>query len=165
MTPANSSGLSTDGLAEADRTLAEPAVASQRPYATPNRSPVAHRPREGLTEDTTMAGVEACEQAFHDLAARLAGADEEHKRKASVDRSLTCRITDLNVVYSGQLRNGELQDIRVVERSDGQLRLTMSSDDLVRLVNSELNLVTAWATGRVRIEGRVFDLIKIRSLF
>lgn len=112
-----------------------------------------------------MAGVEACEQAFNDLAARLAAADEQHKRKVSVDRSLTCRLTDLNVVYGGQVRNGELHDIRAVERSDGQLRLTMSSDDLLRMVNGELNLVTAWATGRVRIEGRVFDLIKIRSLF
>ena len=112
-----------------------------------------------------MAGVEACEQALHELAARLAAADEEHKRKVAVDRTLTCRITDLNVVYSGHLRDGELQDIHLVERSDGQLRLTVSSDDLVNLVNGRLNIVSAWASGRVKIEGRVFDLIKIRSLF
>lgn len=112
-----------------------------------------------------MAGVEACERALHELARRLADTDEEHKRRVTVERTLTCRITDLNLVYFGQLRDGELQDIHVVERSDGQLRMTVGSDDLVKLVDGQLNLVSAWASGRVRIEGRVFDLIKIRSLF
>ena len=37
-----------------------------------------------------MATVEECERAFHGLADKLAGADPDARRKASLDRSLTC---------------------------------------------------------------------------
>jgi hypothetical protein len=41
----------------------------------------------------------------------------------------------------------------------------MSSDDLIKLVDQRLNLASAWTSGRVKIDARVFDLIKLRSVF
>jgi alkyl sulfatase BDS1-like metallo-beta-lactamase superfamily hydrolase len=113
---------------------------------------------------TTMAGVEECEQAFHALAARLAGADGTTKRKATLDRSLSCTLRDLKIIFAGRLRDGELTDIRRVENADAQVRMTMTSDDLLKLVAGELNMASAWATGRVKIDASVFDLLKLRSI-
>ncbi|MCW2644006.1 MAG: hypothetical protein QOF87_87 [Pseudonocardiales bacterium] len=112
-----------------------------------------------------MASVEECERAFHGLAAKLAGADPDSRRKASFDRSLTCTLRDLKVIFAGQLRDGELINIRQVDKSDGQVKMTMTSDDLLKLVAGDLPMGSAWASGRVKIDASVFDLLKLRSIF
>jgi len=113
----------------------------------------------------TMASVEECERAFHDLAAKLSGADQAARKKASFDRSLTCTLPDLKVIFAGQLRDGQLLDIRQVDEADAQVRMTMTSDDLIELVAGELSMGSAWATGRIKIDASVFDLLKLRSVF
>jgi putative sterol carrier protein len=112
-----------------------------------------------------MATVEECEKAFQALATRLAGADASTKRKASFDRSLSCTLRDLKVTFAGRLRDGELLDIRQVDTPNAQVRMTMTGDDLLKLVAGELNMASAWATGRVKIDASVFDLLKLRSIF
>lgn len=112
-----------------------------------------------------MATAEACEQALHRLAARLEATDPDHRRR-DVDRTLSCRITDLSTTFTGQLRDGLLVDIEqapVGERA--QIRLTLTSDDLLALVDGDLSMGSAFATGRVRIDAGVRDLIRLRSIF
>jgi putative sterol carrier protein len=112
-----------------------------------------------------MASVEECERAFHDLAARLAGADPEHRKRADFDRTLSCTLPDLGVVFAGRLNHGELTDIRRVDDPKAQVRMTMSSDDLLSMVAGELPMGSAWATGRVKIDAGVRDLLRLRSIF
>ena len=112
-----------------------------------------------------MATIEECQQALQRLADQLAGVDTETRKKVALDRSITCRLRDLGVTFGGQLRDGGLHDLRHVDQHDGQLRLTTDSDDLVRLASGELNFVSAWASGRLRVDASVFDLLKLRSLF
>jgi SCP-2 sterol transfer family protein len=114
-----------------------------------------------------LATVEQCEQALHDLAARLAERDPSDKRK-SLDRSLTCDVRDLGVVFAGQLREGRIENVRQVDsvQSVGaQVKLAMKGDDLVKLVAGELNMAAAWATGRVKVDASMRDIIKLRSIF
>jgi putative sterol carrier protein len=112
-----------------------------------------------------MATVEECEQAFHELAGRLATADSSAKQKAAFDRSLSCTLPDLDVIFAGRLRDGELTDIRRVTKPDAQVRMKMSSDDLLKLVAGDLHMASAFATGRVKIDASVLDLLKLRSIF
>lgn len=111
-----------------------------------------------------MATVEECEQALADLADRLA-ANDSARRSASFDRTLTCTIRDLDVIFAGRLKDGQLVDIRRAPSKDAQVRLSMSSDDLVALVAGDLKMATAWANGRVRIDASVRDMLRLRSLF
>ena len=112
-----------------------------------------------------MATVEECETAFHELASRLAAADASTKQKAAFDRSMSCTLPDLKIIFAGQLHNGKLLDIRQVDKPDAQVRLTMTSDDLLKLVAGDLNMGSAWATGRVKVDAGVFDLLKLRTIF
>lgn len=112
-----------------------------------------------------MASVEECERAFRALAVKLAGADDAARKKTAFDRSLSCSLRDLRVIFAGQLRDGQLLDIRQVARADAQVRLTMSSDDLIKLVAGELSMGSAWATGRIKIDASIFDLFRLRSVF
>lgn len=112
-----------------------------------------------------MASIEECEQAFRDLAAQLGSADGSARKKAAIDRTISCTLRDLGVVFSGRLTNGELLDIRRTSDGKAQVRMTMTSDDLLRLVGGELHLVSAWAGGRVKIDASVLDLVRLRSVF
>lgn len=112
-----------------------------------------------------MASVEECEKAFHDLAARLGAVAPQERKKVVLDRSLSCTLRDLGITFAGQLRDGELQDIRQVQKADAQIRLSVTSDDLVKLTSGELNFANAWATGKLRVDANVFDLLKLRSIF
>lgn len=112
-----------------------------------------------------MASPEECEKAFHQLADRLAAADQSTRKKAALDRSLTCTVSDLGIVFGARLKDGELNEIRRAEVADGQVKLTLSSDDLLQLVDGRLSFGSAWASGRVKIDAKVLDLLKLRSIF
>jgi predicted lipid carrier protein YhbT len=116
-------------------------------------------------EVAPMATVEECERAMHELAGKLAGNSGTGVRNKIEDRSLSCEIRDLKVVYAGRLHGGTLTDIRQVKDTRAQIRLSMTSDDLLALTQGNLNLGRAWATGRIRISASVFDLIKLRAMF
>lgn len=112
-----------------------------------------------------MATVEQCEQALHTLAERVADNDPA-RRRTGFDRSLSCTIRDLGVVFSGRLKDGLLFDIdRADSREAAQVRLSMSSDDLIALVDGRLKMASAWATGRVKVDAGVRDMMKLRSIF
>ena len=110
-----------------------------------------------------MATEQQCEQALRALADRLAA--NHSGRSDGFDRTMSCTIRDLGVVYAGRLKEGRLSDIARTQSRDAQVKLTMSSDDLVALVNGTLKMAPAWASGRVKVEAGVRDMLKLRSIF
>jgi putative sterol carrier protein len=111
-----------------------------------------------------VATIEQCEQALHTLAERVAAADST-RSKSGFDRTMSCAIRDLDVVFSGRLKDGQLVEIAQTTMRDAQVKLTMTSDDLIALVDGNLKMASAWATGRVKVEAGVRDLMKLRSIF
>jgi hypothetical protein len=87
---------------------------------------------------------------------------------AGLDRSLSCRLSDLDQVVLGRLNSGAVRDLNAipdgpaVPRAD--IRLTMASDDLVALTDGRLSFGPAWATGRVKLEAGLRDLLRLRKL-
>jgi hypothetical protein len=111
-----------------------------------------------------MATVEECAAAMHRLADRMHGMDEDARGRTMLDRSVSCHLRDLGVTFGARLRDGTLQDIRQVAAADGQIRLTMTSDDLLELVDGSLHFGKAWASGRVKVHASLFDLLKLRTM-
>jgi hypothetical protein len=111
-----------------------------------------------------VATVEQCELALHGLAAQLA---ERGRSAGNLDRTLSAHLSDLGVAFAGRLHDGLLDSIRQLPDGapPGQIKLTMSSDDLVRVVAGELNLAGAWASGKVKVDASMLDLLKLRSFF
>lgn len=113
-----------------------------------------------------MATVEQCEQALHELAARLAESNAASASgQPSLDRSLSCTLRDLGAIFAGRLKAGHLTDIRPADTADAQVRLVMTSDDLLALVDGTLNMGSAWATGRVKVHAGMRDLLRLRTIF
>jgi putative sterol carrier protein len=114
-----------------------------------------------------MASVEECRTALDRFAENLAGAEGSAREAAAFDRSLDCRITDLDVTFVGRLEGGRIQDVVTVEgqpERKAQIRLSMKSDDLVAMVAGEVGFARAWATGRVKVQASLRDVLRLRSL-
>lgn len=115
-----------------------------------------------------MASLHECEVALQELALRLAAVDPDLRRRHAVDRTVSCHVPDLAVVFHVRLADGGVADLRWAPPQDGraqaQVRLSARSDDLVALVSGALTPPVAWATGRLTVEASVLDLLRLRSL-
>ncbi|MFF7012875.1 SCP2 sterol-binding domain-containing protein [Streptomyces fimicarius] len=114
-----------------------------------------------------MATMAECRSALDELSDNLAAAEGDVRGAAALDRSLSCHIKDLDITFTGRLAESRITVRDTVEgppREKAEIRLAMTSDDLVALVNGDLNFAKAWASGRVRLEAGFRDLLKLKSL-
>lgn len=111
-----------------------------------------------------MATAKECELAMHGLAQRLAQVDEDVRKKHSLDRSVSCTIPDIGIIFSGQIVDGQVHDLAQSPLKTAQIRLTVNSDDLIALTEGKLGLATAWASGKLKVEASVMDLLRLRTI-
>jgi hypothetical protein len=114
-----------------------------------------------------MANPAECRAALTQLSENLGKAQGDVRTAAAMDRSLTCWITDLDLTFSGRLRDGRIEDVAEAPgkpEQKAQIRLAMKGDDLVDLVAGRLNFASAWASGRVKLEAGIRDLLQLRKL-
>ena len=111
-----------------------------------------------------MATMEQCMKALQGILGDLAA----NPAAQGLDRSLSCRLTDLDEVVLGRLGGGAVRDLHVLPHGPSvpkaDIRLTMTSDDLVALTDGWLAFGPAWATGRVKLEAGLRDLLRLRKL-
>jgi hypothetical protein len=111
-----------------------------------------------------VASVDECRQALQELAARLDRNAETVRERVDLDRTLACRITDLDTAFHGRLTDGRLVDLTDGDDPKAKIAMSTSSDDLVALVRGELDIARAVASRRVSIKANPFDLMKLRKL-
>jgi hypothetical protein len=111
-----------------------------------------------------VATIEQCTKALEGILGDLSSSPAA----AGLDRSLSCRLTDLGQVIQGRLREGAIRDMHAVpddpSLAPADIRLTMSSDDLLALTDGDLSFAPAWATGRIKLEAGLRDMLKLRTL-
>ncbi|MFF5175433.1 SCP2 sterol-binding domain-containing protein [Micromonospora sp. NPDC000089] len=110
-----------------------------------------------------MASVDECRQALHDLAARL-DRNAEAQGRIDLDRTLACRVTDLDTAFHGRLDGGRLVDLADGDDPKAKIALSTTSDDLLELVRGQLDVAKAIGSRRVSIKANPFDLMKLRKL-
>ncbi|AZS88118.1 SCP2 sterol-binding domain-containing protein [Streptomyces griseoviridis] len=114
-----------------------------------------------------MATIEECRAALDKLSDSMQRAEGDVRTAAAMDRSVSCRITDLDVTFLGRLTGGRIEVDRTVQGpppEKAQIRLALTGDDLLAMVGGELNFAKAWGSGRVRLEAGVRDLLRLRKL-
>jgi predicted lipid carrier protein YhbT len=111
-----------------------------------------------------MATLEECTAALARLAEQLGGVDAETRSKHVLNRSLACRVSDLDVTFRAELRDGGLHDIRQGQADGAHITLRVKSDDLVALTDGRLGFAGAWATGKVKVDASLTDLLRLRTL-
>ncbi|MFF0723051.1 SCP2 sterol-binding domain-containing protein [Micromonospora sp. NPDC003816] len=111
-----------------------------------------------------MATVDECRQALRDLAARLDRNAETVREHVDLDRTLACRISDLETAFHGRLTGGRLLGLTDGDDPKAKIAMTTTSDDLIALVRGDLDVTRAVASRRVSIKANPFDLMKLRKL-
>ena len=110
-----------------------------------------------------MATVDECRQALHDLSARLE-TNAETRGKLDFDRTLACRLTDLETAFHGRLTGGRLVDIADGDDPKAKIALITTSDDFLALVAGRLDVTRAIASRQIAVKANPFDLLKLRKL-
>jgi len=109
----------------------------------------------------TSAEVEAAVLVLVD---RLAEVDPALRRRYAAERTVSCTVSDLDVVWSGRLDEDGLHDVTDAPCERAQVRLSVGSDDLLALADGRLQVPAAVATGRLRVQAGPLDLLKLRGL-
>jgi putative sterol carrier protein len=111
-----------------------------------------------------VATLEECRAALARLSEDLARNAEEVREKVNLDRTIVCRVTDLQVAFRGRLVGGELLDVAEGDNPDAKIKLSAASDDLIAMVDGKLDFAKALASRRVSVSANPFDLLKLRKL-
>ena len=114
-----------------------------------------------------MASVEQCRVALDGLIAALASVDPVLRAKHVPERTVACRIDDLDLTFVGRLDEHGLHDLEESSEGDSgaDVRVTMSSDELVALAEGRDDFLHAWLRGRIQVSASMRDLLRLRSLF
>ncbi len=113
-----------------------------------------------------MATEEECRKALESLTSRLSDLDASTRESKLKDRTLSCHVSDLGVTYLTRL--GAHGADPIIEASDGfpaaQIRFTAKSDDVLAVSSDPGSFARAWLTGRLKVEGNLFDLLNLRKM-
>jgi len=111
-----------------------------------------------------VATMDECLKALKGILGDIAA----HPAAAGLDRSLSCRLTDLDEVVMGRLSAGSVRDLHVLphgpEVPKADIRLTMASDDLIAMTDGRLHFGKAWASGKVKLEAGLRDILRLRKV-
>jgi predicted lipid carrier protein YhbT len=116
-----------------------------------------------------MANVKDCEGALRRLASWLAEVDPELRSRHVPSRRVACRIKDLEVVYVARLDEDGVHGLAPASPvdeipADTEVKVTVTSDELLALANGEDDLMQAWLRGRIQISAPMRDMLRLRAL-
>ena len=113
-----------------------------------------------------MATAEECRTALDSLIGRIAHMDAERRSAYLADRTLSCRIPDLGVTYVTRITTEGADPVAeaVNGAAPAQVRFIAKSDEVVAIAADPGSFARAWLTGRLKVEGNVLDLLRLRKL-
>jgi hypothetical protein len=113
-----------------------------------------------------MATAEECRKALEGLTARISDLDPEQRAANLVDRTLSCEIPDLGITFVTRLGPDGADPVREAVPGDkpAQVRFIANSDVVVSIADDPGSFMRAWVSGRLKVQGSVFDLLRLRKL-
>jgi SCP-2 sterol transfer family len=105
-------------------------------------------------------------QQLEVLLARLA-ANHDGVRAAIPDRKvLRCQVTDLDAVWYSVIDHGNVSPPSETPPADGRVDITLrvGSDDLVDLIDGRLSFLSAFTSGKVKVDASIIDMLRLRAL-
>jgi hypothetical protein len=112
-----------------------------------------------------MATAEECRTALEQLTGRIADMDAKDRARHLADRTMSLRVPDLDVTFLTRLGPQGAGPVRQVENgASAQVRFTANSDVVVAVSADPGSFMRAWLSGKLKVQGSVFDLLELRKL-
>ncbi len=112
-----------------------------------------------------MATSDQVEGTFADLIGRLDALDQRQRAMLPSRRTIQATCPDLDESWHATWRNGHfspVEDGSPQRRPD--IRIRLSSDDLIELAAGRLDFGRALADGRIRVDASMTDLLRLRAV-
>ena len=113
-----------------------------------------------------MASKTEVEKQLRVLLGRLAE-NQESVRSAIPERKvLRCRVTDLGTDWHSVIEAGQVSPPSQIPPDDGRVDITLrvGSDDLVDLIEGRLSFLSAFTSGKVKVDASIVDMLRLRAL-
>jgi hypothetical protein len=91
--------------------------------------------------------------------------DPDTRRKIP-DRGVSVYFSDLESAFAGRLETGSLVGVVEIDpsrRKEAHLRLAMSSDTFLDIVEGRQDFAHAWSHGAVKVDARIRDIWELRK--
>lgn len=115
-----------------------------------------------------MATKSQVEAKLRQLIKRLDRADHEVRGSLAESlpdtRTIEVMITDLGVSYWTELTDGRMDGLHEGSPRGAEIRVRVSSDYLIELVDGKKSMFSAYLAGQVSIEASFSDLLRLRKL-
>jgi len=113
-----------------------------------------------------MATAEECRTALESLTGRIANMDAKDRAAHLLDRTLSCRVTDLGITFVTRLSPDGAEPVKIADNGTppAQVRFTADSDTVVAIAGDPGSFLRAWLSGKLKVQGSVLDLLHLRKL-
>jgi SCP-2 sterol transfer family len=99
------------------------------------------------------------------LMARLDGNEANVRSAIPNRRVLRCYVPDLQAAWFSVVDDGHVSPpTRTPPDGSADITLRIGSDDLVDLVEGRTSFLSAFTSGKVRVDASIVDLLRLRSL-
>ena len=109
----------------------------------------------------TEQQVEGCLDA---LIGRLARVDTTYRAMLPARRTIETCCTDLGLMHHAYWRQGRLSDLHAGPADRPDIRIAVTSDDLLALAEGRLRFRDAYTSQRIRIDASMTDLLRLRAV-
>ncbi len=112
-----------------------------------------------------MATEQDCRAALESLTGRIASMSAADRAANLADRTLSLRVPDLGVTFWTRLGPDGADPVTAPPGPEAraQIRFIANSDDVVAVAADPGSFARAWLTGRLKVEGSVLDLLRLRK--
>ncbi len=111
-----------------------------------------------------MATLDQVEDILIGLLRKLGTVDESTRALLPSRRTIEARCPDLDLVRYAEWRRGELELLEDEPTRRPDIRLSVHSDDLLRIASGELAFSRAITSNRLRIDASMPDLLRLRAV-
>jgi hypothetical protein len=112
-----------------------------------------------------MATAQECRAALESLTGRISKMSAADRAAHLADRTLSLRVPDLGVTFWTRLGPDGAGPVTEPPGPEAraQIRFVANSDDVVAVAADPGSFARAWLTGRLKVEGSVLDLLRLRK--
>jgi putative sterol carrier protein len=106
------------------------------------------------------------EKQLQVLLGRLAENPDSVRSAIPERKVLRCQVTDLGTGWYSVIEGGRVSAPSETPPDDGRVDITLrvGSDDLVDLIEGRLSFLSAFTSGRVKVDASIIDMLRLRAL-
>jgi hypothetical protein len=104
-------------------------------------------------------------RALERLMARLDGNDANVRSAIPGRKVFCCRVPDLDMSWYSVIENGHVSPpVETPVPDTVDVTLQVDSDDLIELVEERTSFLSAFLSGKVRVQASMMDILRLRTL-